>query len=82
MQVQTRNFVRLGWGKGAIESAGGLGDNDKCTNITTEKDQQKFYLFRSKAQMKPKSGLKSSVEETVQRKKNKERLGQLASTGV
>jgi hypothetical protein len=32
--------------------------------------------------MKPKSGLKSSVEKTVQRKKNKERLGQLASTGV
>ncbi len=48
-----------------------MGDNGKCTNITTEKDQRIFFLFRSKAQMKPKSGLKSYVEETVQRKKKK-----------
>ena len=47
------------------------GDWGKCAHITTYKGQREWHLFMSLASLKPKSGKKSSIEETHYNNKGK-----------
>ena len=40
------------------------GDWGKCAHMMRQKGQREWYLFWSLAELKPKSGKKSSFEET------------------
>jgi hypothetical protein len=70
VKVQTKNFMGLGKGKKAIESAGGWGGGwGKWAHIKTKKRQEECDLYWSKAQSKEKRHQIDAVEETVWRKK-------------
>ena len=65
VEVQTRNLEGLGGGEKGHRACRWVGgDWSKCAHMMRQKGQRESHLFWSLSELKPKSGKKSSFEET------------------